>query len=143
MIAFFRARRGAAIGFRLEDPFDNSSNVMVDEPGAADQLLGTGDGVRTEFPLIKSYGEQVRRITRPKAGSVRVSVDDVEQLSGWTLGAKGVVAFDAAPAAGAAVEAGFRFDVPVRFAEDRLSLNRATFAAGEIPSVPMIEVREG
>src|SRR6185503_6644230 len=47
LIAFFRARRGAAVGFRLEDPFDNSSNVMVGEPGAADQLLGLGDGVRT------------------------------------------------------------------------------------------------
>ena len=40
------------------------------------------------------------------------------------------------------MRAGFRFDVPVRFAEDRLSLSRATFAAGEIPSVPLIEIRE-
>ena len=40
------------------------------------------------------------------------------------------------------MKAGFRFDVPVRFAEDKLSLNRATFLAGEIPSVPMIELRE-
>jgi hypothetical protein len=31
----------------------------------------------------------------------------------------------------------------VRFEEDRLSLSRATFEAGEIPSVPLIEVREG
>jgi uncharacterized protein (TIGR02217 family) len=142
IIAFFRARRGAAIGFRLEDPFDNSSNGMTDEPGAADQLLGVGDGVRTEFPLVKAYGTQVRRITRPVGGSVRVSIDDVEATDGWTLGGKGIVAFDAAPEAGAQVTAGFRFDVPVRFAEDRLSLNRATFAAGEIVSVPMIELRD-
>ena len=47
-----------------------------------------------------------------------------------------------APAEGAEVRAGFRFDVPVRFAEDRLSLSRATFLAGEIPSVPLIEIRE-
>jgi len=40
------------------------------------------------------------------------------------------------------VRAGYRFDVPVRFAEDRLSLSLATFAAGEAPSVPLIEVRE-
>ena len=53
-----------------------------------------------------------------------------------------MVAFDEAPAEGAEVKAGFRFDVPVRFAEDRLSLNRATFLAGEIPSVPLIEIRE-
>jgi uncharacterized protein (TIGR02217 family) len=142
LIAFFRARRGAAVGFRLEDPLDHSSNAMAGEPGAADQWLGTGDGVRTEFPLIKAYGAQIRRITRPAAGTVRVSVDGEEKVSGWTLAGKGVVAFDAAPAAGAEVRAGFRFDVPVRFAEDRLSLNRATFAAGEIPSVPLIEIRE-
>jgi uncharacterized protein (TIGR02217 family) len=142
LIAFFRARRGAAVGFRLQDPLDHSSNAMVGEPGAADQMLGTGDGVMTEFPLIKAYGAQVRRITRPAAGTVRVSVDGEERVGGWTLGDKGAVAFDAAPAAGEEVRAGFRFDVPVRFAEDRLSLNRATFAAGEIPSVPMIEIRE-
>jgi uncharacterized protein (TIGR02217 family) len=142
LIAFFRARRGAAVGFRLEDPLDHSSNAMVGEPGAADQMLGLGDGVRTEFPLVKAYGAQVRRITRPVAGTVRVSVDGEERASGWTLADKGVVAFDTAPAAGEAVRAGFRFDVPVRFAEDRLGLNRATFAAGEIPSVPLIEIRE-
>jgi uncharacterized protein (TIGR02217 family) len=142
LIAFFRARRGAAIGFRLEDPFDNSSNGMILAPGAADQLLGVGDGVRTEFPLVKAYGQQVRRITRPVAESVRASVDDVEMTDGWTLADRGVVAFDDAPAEGAEVKAGFRFDVPVRFAEDRLGLSRATFLAGEAASVPMIEIRE-
>jgi uncharacterized protein (TIGR02217 family) len=142
LLAFFRARRGAAQGFRIEDPFDNSSNGMSLEPGAADQLLGVGDGVRTEFPLIKAYGGQVRRITRPVAGTVRVSVGGAEMGEGWSLAGKGVVAFDDPPGEGAEVRAGFRFDVPVRFAEDRLELNRATFLAGELPSVPMIEVRE-
>jgi uncharacterized protein (TIGR02217 family) len=64
-------------------------------------------------------------------------------VSGWTLGSLGTVSFEDAPAPGAQVKAGFRFDVPVRFAEDRLSVSRATFQAGEIPSVPLIEVREG
>jgi uncharacterized protein (TIGR02217 family) len=40
------------------------------------------------------------------------------------------------------VSAGFLFDVPVRFAEDRIEINRATFMAGEAPSVPLVEVRE-
>ena len=65
---------------------------------------------------------------------MRVSVDGEELAEGWALGEKGVVAFEEAPAEGAAVSAGYRFDVPVRFAEDRLSLNRATFLAGEIPT---------
>ena len=46
------------------------------------------------------------------------------------------------PAAGAEIRAGYWFDVAVRFAEDRLSLNRATFLAGEAPSVPLIEIKE-
>jgi uncharacterized protein (TIGR02217 family) len=143
LLAFFRARRGAAVAFRFEDPLDSSSNGMIGEPQFDDQLLGLGDGGTTEFPLVKHYGEQRRRITRPVAGSVRVSVDGVELATGWTLAPLGLVRFDAAPGEDAEVRAGFRFDVPVRFAEDRLSLGRATFEAGEIPSVPLIEVREG
>jgi uncharacterized protein (TIGR02217 family) len=142
LLAFFRARRGAAKAFRFRDPFDASSNGMSGGPGAADQLLGLGDGARTDFPLVKHYEDQERRITRPVAGSVRVSVDGVERATGWTLGDKGVVTFAPPPGAGAAVRAGFRFDVPVRFEEDRLEVSRATFLAGEAVSVKMIEVRE-
>jgi uncharacterized protein (TIGR02217 family) len=49
---------------------------------------------------------------------------------------------DAAPGVGAVVTSGFAFDVPVRFAEDRLRVNLATFLAGEAASVPLVEVRE-
>ncbi|MDQ8757851.1 DUF2460 domain-containing protein [Sphingosinicella sp. LHD-64] len=142
LIGFFRARHGAAVAFRFEDPFDNSSNGMTGIPQIADQDIGTGDGARTDFPLIKAYGAQQRRITRPVPGSVRVAVDGVERISGWTLGPKGIVNFAVPPASGDVIAAGFRFDVPVRFAEDRLNVSCATFAAGEIPSVPLIEVRE-
>jgi len=141
LIAFFRARRGAAQAFRFRDPFDDSSNGMIGAPGAADQLLGVGDGARTEFALVKTYDGQVRRITRPVTGSVRVSVDGVERVSGWSLGDRGVVVFEVAPGAGAEVRAGFRFDVPVRFEEDRLQVSRATFMAGEAASVKLVEVR--
>jgi uncharacterized protein (TIGR02217 family) len=144
LIAFFRARRGPAVGFRFRDPFDFSSNGMIGTPGPADQPLDEGDGARTSFELVKHYGTgEQRRITRPVAGSVRVSVDGVERVSGWSLDALGVVRFDEAPAAGSVVAAGYSFDVPVRFSEDRIEVNRATFLAGEAPSVPLVEVREG
>ncbi|MBA3667754.1 MAG: DUF2460 domain-containing protein [Sphingomonas sp.] len=144
LIEFFRARRGPAIGFRFRDPFDWSSKAMGDAPSFGDQVLGVGDGVRTSFALVKHYGEgEERRITRPIAGSVVVSVNGTERSSGWVLDPMGIVRFDAAPAAGASIAAGFLFDVPVRFADDRIEVNRATFLAGEAPSVPLIEVREG
>jgi uncharacterized protein (TIGR02217 family) len=136
LIAFFRARRGAARAFRFRDPFDFE---------AVGEAIGTGDGTTTAFPLVRRYGAgddpQVRRITRPVADSVRVAVDGAE-AGGWSLGEGGIVSFAIAPAAGAAVTAGFLFDVPVRFAEDRLEVSRATFLAGEAPSVPLVEVRE-
>jgi uncharacterized protein (TIGR02217 family) len=143
LLGFFRARRGPAVAFRFRDPYDNSSNGMTGAPAATDQLIGTGDGATDSFALVKSYGPgEQRRITRPVAGTVRVAVDGTELVTGWTLDANGVVSLDDPPAAGATVTAGFLFDTPVRFAEDRIEVNRATFLAGEAPSVPLIEVRE-
>jgi uncharacterized protein (TIGR02217 family) len=137
LISFFRARHGAAKAFRFRDPLDHSATT---------QLLGTGDAVQTVFPLVKRYGAgpdaEVRPISRPVAGSVVVFIGGVQQISGWTL-ANGAVSFGFPPANGAAVTADFSFDVPVRFADDQLDIDAVTFAAGDAPHVPLIEVREG
>ena len=140
LLAFFRARMGPARGFRLRDPFDFQSGSGA--PASGDVRIGTGDGITSRFALTKVYDESIRRITRPVAGSVRVAVGGAE-TSAFTLDEGGWVVLDTAPAAGIAVTAGFAFDVPVRFADDRLSVNRATFLAGAAPSVALIEIREG
>ena len=146
LIGFFRARRGAARGFRLRDPSDFSSNDMVAAPSAIDELLGTGDGLTSEFPLVKRYGTgdavQLRRITRPLGETLLVSVNGTATTTGWTLQEGGIVSFSTPPASGVAVRAGFLFEVPVRFADDKLEVAGAAFAAGEAPSVPVIEIRE-
>jgi uncharacterized protein (TIGR02217 family) len=46
-----------------------------------------------------------------------------------------------APAAGAAVTAGFAFDTPVRFDTDRLDVTLEGFEAGRMVAAPLIEVR--
>ncbi|WP_298335898.1 DUF2460 domain-containing protein [uncultured Erythrobacter sp.] len=145
VISFFRARRGAARGFRISDPTDHSSSGMTGSPSMLDQLIGIGDGVAAEFQLIKSYGgpqePQVRPITRPRAETLLVSVDG-NPSSDWLLGEKGKLIFTSAPAPGSQVRAGFLFDVPVRFAEDRVDISGVNFEAGEAPSIPLIELRE-
>ncbi len=145
LITFFRARRGAARGFRLSDPFDFSSNSMTGTPTMLDQKIGIGDGLQASFRLVKNYGDehdpQVRPITRPLADTISVSVDGVA-AENWDAGTGGIINFAAAPAAGTIIRAGFLFDVPVRFAEDRLDVTGANFAAGEAPSVPLVEIRE-
>ena len=149
LLAFFRARRGQAHGFRFLDPLDNSS-ARNGDPAATDQQLGMGDGSTTRFALLKSYGDdgladdppQRRRITRPWPDSVQVAVDGVA-VSGWTLRDGGIIDFAVPPPAGAPVTAGYRFDVPVRFASDRLAVSLAGWQAGELPGVPLNELREG
>lgn len=146
LIAFFRARRGAARAFRFTDPYDHASGLLGAAPTPIDQRIGTGDGNETRFPLVKHYGDgedsQRRRITRPELASVRVAIDGVEVATGWSLDPLGVVSFEEPPAAGAHVTAGFAFDVPVRFESDRLEIDRETFLAGAVPAVPLVEVRE-
>ncbi len=145
LLAFFRARRGAARGFRIMDPFDHSSNGMTGTPDMQDQLVGIGDGATADFQLTKSYGQgsepQVRPITRPRAESLRVSVGG-NPVTAWTMGSLGMLRLVTAPPPGAEVRAGFLFDVPVRFAEDRIDISAVNFAAGEAPSIPLIELRE-
>jgi len=150
VVAFFEERRGQLYGFRWRDRLDHSSAA----PGAAlsplDQVLGVGDGARTTFALLKTYGElhapYARPIAKPVAGSVRVTVggEEVENGTAFTCdSATGVVNFlpGHAPADGAAVRAGFLFDVPVRFDTDYLEVDLSAFAAGAIPKIPLIEIR--
>ncbi len=147
IIAFFEARRGRLYGFRFRDPFDHKSCRIAETPAAEDQLLGTGDGAAADFQLVKRYASggasYARDVKKPVVGSVLVSLDDVAQTAGpdFTVDeATGTVTFAAPPAPGVAVTAGFSFDTPVRFDTDELRINLAAFKAGDIPSIPLIEV---
>lgn len=144
LVAFFRARRGQAHAFRFSDLLDHNSGS--DPVSALDQMLGTGDGVTTRFAIVKQYGEatdpQTRRITRPIASTVVVAVGGAVQFTGWTVSDGGYVDFATAPSAGSVLTVGFEFDVPVRFAQDRLDVSLAGYRMGDVHSVPLIEVRE-
>ena len=146
VIAFFEERRGRLYGFRWHDRADCRSCAPGGTPAATDQVIGTGDGERTEFQLTRTYGSSfapwVRAIRKPVAGSVSVAVAGVAVADGWTCDpATGVVTFADPPAEGAEISAGFSFDVPVRFDTDRLAINLTSFAAGDIPSIPLVELR--
>lgn len=143
LTAFFEARRGRLHGFRFRDFADFASCGPGGTPGATDQVLGVGNGVRTTFALSKAYGELKRAITKPVAGSVRVAVGGVALAGGAFAveAATGVVTLSVAAGAGVAVSAGFLFDTPVRFDADRLEMTLESFDAGRMAAVPLIEVR--
>jgi uncharacterized protein (TIGR02217 family) len=137
LIAFFRARRGRAYGFRFKDWTDFH---------ALAQTLGVGDGTTKSFQLVKRYasgGEVVTRtITRPVAGTVKVYRDGVLAASGWSVDVTtGMVTFTTAPASGVIVTADFDFDVPARFDTDQMEITIETYQLGSWGQIPVVEIR--
>ena len=148
LIAFFEARRGQLHGFRWKDWADYKTCLPSQSVSALDQEIGVGDGVTTVFQLRKTYASggstYTRDLVKPVAGSVKVAVAGVVQTlpAEFTVEeARGIVTLNLPPALGAVVTAGCEFDVPVRFDTDRISASIASFQAGEVPAVPVIEVR--
>jgi len=145
VIAFFEARNGRLYAFRFKDWSDFKSCVPCAAPSPLDQPLGTGDGHTTTFQLVKLYSSGpaswTRVIRKPVAGTVRVAVAGSERTSGFAVDTtSGLVTFTTAPAAGAAITAGFEFDTPARFDSDTLSVNLTNFRAGDIAHIPLVEV---
>ena len=137
LIAFFRARKGAAKGFRFKDWSDFQ---------ATGQQLGIGDGSQTDFQLIKNYASgsviETRDIAKPVASTVNIYIDGSLQTSGFSVdSATGFVTFDSAPALTEVVTADFEFDVPVRFDTDRLSASLDQYGSQSWADIPLIEIR--
>lgn len=150
VVAFFEERRGRLYGFRWRDRLDHSSAAPGVTVSPLDQPIGTGTGALAQFALAKTYGASfapyARPIAKPVAGTVRVAVAGAEKTESthYALDATlGTVTFfpGHVPASGAAVTAGFLFDVPVRFDSDFLEVNLSAFEAGEIPRIPILEIR--
>lgn len=139
--AFFEARQGRLYGFRFKDPLDHSSASEGISPTALDQAIGVGDGNATEFQLQKTYGDTVRRIQKPVAGTVQIAVAGSPTSAGWSVDAtSGVVSFDAPPNAGDQITSGFEFDCAVRFDADRLDGVLEGFGASRVVSVDLVEL---
>lgn len=139
LIAFFRARKGRAEGFRFKDWTDFDA-------GGVQQTLGTGNGTTTAFQLVKNYvsgtSAYTRTITKPVAGTVKVYLDAAEQTSGWTVDTTaGIVTFSVAPGAGAVVSATYQFDVPARFDTDRMEITAHTDRLMAWEEISVVEIR--
>lgn len=148
LLAFFEARQGQLHGFRWKDWADFKSCLSSRTVAYDDQIIGAGDGVRVNFALTKTYVSggigYARPITKPVFGTVKVGVQGHHQAEAVDFDVDlqtGMITLASAPAKGAHVTAGFEFDVPVRFDADRIQVSVASFQAGDLPQVPVVEVR--
>jgi len=127
LIAFFEARSGELHSFRFRDPLDHQATL---------QTLGTGDGKQTTFPLRKTYGDGAGSYDRP------IHIAEITHISPdmpFTV-VDGAIRFADPVPQNITVIADFTFDTVVRFATDRLDIALDDFGAGEVVSIPLLEV---
>jgi uncharacterized protein (TIGR02217 family) len=132
VIAFFRARKGRAYGFRFRD--------WNDFEAEAQPLAATADPLVWQLTKQYASGPSVdqRTITKPEAGTVVVRVSgnpvsvDVDHLTG-------LVTFGLAP--GSQPYADFLFDVPVRFDTDHLPVVAVAYHIQQVSSIALVEIR--
>ena len=149
---FWNARKGSAWAFRYKDWNDyNSTDNGTDDSTVTnlDQVIGAGDGIVTEFQLIKRYvsgpSTQVRPITKPNTGTIILALDEISQASGWSIDLlTGIITFATPPASGVAITAGFDFDVPCRFSNENdeqllISIEEKDFGGVELELVEDFE----
>lgn len=146
LLLFFNAMAGRTHGFRFKDFTDFKSVSPEATVGFNDMILGTGDGAKTVYQIIKNYitgsQTQIKSIKKTVTGTVRVALDAVEQFSGFTIDNNlGTITFSVAPAGGVVVGAGYEYDVPVRFDMDNLEISLTAFEARNLPSIPVREIR--
>ncbi len=148
LIAFFEARRGRLFGFRWKDWSDYKSGKASADVSYLDQVISVGDGETSVWQLNKTYlsGDKTyqRPVAKPVEGTVRIGVggDELQESIDYTVDfVTGAVTFSHPPDVGADITAGYEFDVPVRFDTDAIQTSVASFQAGDVPNVPVMEVR--
>jgi uncharacterized protein (TIGR02217 family) len=148
LIAFFEARQAQMYAFRWKDWADFRSCRPSGSLSPDDQVIARADGMTRQFQLIKTYrsGDQAyaRPIAKPVLGTVTLAIEGTQLYEGVDFEVDlttGLVSLTEAPTLGLEITAGFEFDVPVRFDTDRIATSVASFQAGEVPRVPVLEVR--
>ena len=137
---FFFARFGGGNSFRYKD--------WTDYKITGPQLIGTGDGVQKDFQVTKIYDDgvgvpQTRIITKLVSGTVNVYLDDVLQVSGFTIDLiTGIISFSVAPGGGVTVKVDCDFEAHVKFLNDKMNIVAAhldknfswtNISIGEVP----------
>ena len=157
VLDFYYCRNGRGCSFNYEDPRDHTTNPSpqkiqegIEIIDFDDQVLGVGDGVTTQFQLIKRYQDSggfsyVRALTKIKEDTTRIGVAGVEKTAGTDFTVNlttGMVTFATAPANLAQVTGGCWFYVPVRFGEEVDELVRARIDAPDVVGLTTLTLNE-
>lgn len=155
LIAFFRARKGQARGFRFRDWNDYK---LIDEN------IGVGDGIETQFQITKTYTsltsevrDIVKIVTQSDSDTIaglhgstatdwEVKVNSVLQVEGpgndYTIDRDtGIITFNSPVTDTHIITVSGEFDVPVRFDTDRMVATYDAHNDQNWDGVPLIELK--
>lgn len=114
LAGFFLARQGSFDSFLYADPSDSS---------VTDMGFGAGNGVQTQFQLVRAYGAGGNAFVEPVQNVnvlTNIKVAGIVKTLGtdYTVSATGLISFTAAPASGAALTWTGSYYYRVRFTND-------------------------
>lgn len=118
MIAFYNSQGGDAQVFQFADPNDGTVTA---------QSFGTGDGVTTQFQLVRSFGGFVEPVFIPDITDLTVAGVSKSSPADYTESG-GLITFTVAPALGAALAWTGTFNWPCRF--DMPKIDFSQFVTG-------------
>lgn len=121
LVAFFNARQVDGMVFRYTDP---------DDKATANIGFGVGDGVTTKFQLYRSIAGFSEPVYDPTITEVQVAG---VPTAAYVLGSLGVVTFNVAPAAAAALTWTGTFNWLCRFNDDKFDFQRVMRGLYEAP----------
>lgn len=150
---FVIAREGGLHSFRFKDwsdfSTDDTRGATPDAAAFDDVVIGTGDGVTTDFQLLTKYTSgattKTRTLQAPVSGTVRSGISGVSkaETTDWTVDlTTGIISYLVPPIAAATVTAGCDFDCVVYFAPGTDALLSISLDKCDIRSIPQIGVIE-
>jgi len=139
LIAFFRARKGKAYGFRFKDWSDFQAVSQICVPA----IKGAPLVYQLQKTYVDAYGyTDVRTIKKPVQGTVKVYVDGVPQTTGYSVDyVTGRITFVDVPIG--IVSADYEFDVPCRFDTDSMPINLDNWDCYSWNGITVVEIKGG
>lgn len=119
LCGFFLLRNGS---------FDSFLWIDKDDCSVTDQALGTADGSRTQWQLVRSFGGFVEPVENVNVISAIKVAGVTQSASAYTITSTGLLVFVTPPAAGSAIAWSGTFYYRCRFLDDSADFSK--FMAG-------------
>ncbi len=131
LMGVYLQAQGSYGTFLYIDPTDNAVTA---------QWIGVGTGVQTTFTFMRTLGVVTEPVSYVTLVS-NISLDGVNQPTGWVTSAPRTLTFSAAPPSGVVVTATFTYAFECRFLEDQVDFENIMSGLWQVESLKFRSVK--